>query len=399
METYDIIIVGSGISGMSLAHFCAKGGLTTLVIEKDERIGGTFHSHRFSGEASGFWLELGAHTCYNSYGSLIDVLHDCHILDTLTKREKVGYKMLVNGQLKSIPSRMSFVELLFSAPRLFTQKKTGQTIESYYSRIVGKKNFRKVMAPLFDAVICQKANDFPADLLFKKRPRRKDILKSFTLTHGLQSITDAISVQPKISIIKGKGVQTVTTDNDLFHLTTGDGSTYTAQTLGVATDAIAAARLLKAPFPELSEQLSKIQVSTVESVGVALKRKALSLPPVAGLIAVEDSFYSAVSRDTVKHDTYRGLCFHFREGVLTHEAKLRRIADVLKVNLSQLEEVVSRENRVPSLSLGHERVISETDRLLTGKRLLLTGNYFSGLAIEDCVSRSMTEFLRLKRSV
>jgi len=399
MESYDVIIVGSGISGMSLAHFCAKGGLTTLVIEKDERIGGTFHSHQFSGDASGFWLELGAHTCYNSYGNLIDVLHDCHILDTITKREKVGYKMLVAGKMSSVPSRMSFVKLLFSAPRLFTQKKTGQTIESYYSKIVGKGNFKKVMAPLFDAVICQRANDFPADLLFKKRPRRKDILKSFTLTHGLQSITDAISVQPRISIIKGKGVQAVTTSNDLFHLTTGDGSTYAAQSLALATDAIAAARLLKAPFPELSELLSRIQVSTVESVGVALKKKVLSLPPVAGLIAVEDSFYSAVSRDTVQHDTYRGFCFHFREGVLAHEAKLKRIADVLGINLSQFEGVVSRENRVPSLSLGHDRIVSEIDRLLVGRRLLLTGNYFSGLAIEDCVSRSMTEFLRLKSSV
>jgi len=143
METYDIIIVGSGISGMSLAHFCAKGGLTTLVIEKDERIGGTFHSHRFSGDASGFWLELGAHTCYNSYGSLIDVLHDCHILDTITKREKVGYKMLVNGQLKSIPSRMSFVELLFSVPVFSPRKKRARpsnpTIQGSSERRISAK--------------------------------------------------------------------------------------------------------------------------------------------------------------------------------------------------------------------------------------------------------------------
>lgn len=397
MEQYDIIIVGSGISGMSLAHYCAKEGLNILVIEKSGRTGGTFHSHRFSGDASGFWLELGAHTCYNSYGNLISLMQDCNILDTIVKREKVGYKMLLDGRIKSISSQMNFLELLFSAPRLFTQKKAGRTIESYYSGIVGRNNFKKALGPLFDAVICQRANDFPADLLFKKRPRRKDILKSFTLTHGIQSITDAIAVQPKISIIKGKEVRTITVSNDLFYIATGDGSAYTARNLAVATDAGTAAAILKSPFPELSEELSKIRVNVVESVGVTMKKKALPLPQMAGLIAVDDAFYSAVSRDTVKHDTYRGLCFHFKGGVLNHEAKLKRIADVLGVNLSQLEDITTRENIVPSLAVSHDGLISGIDRLLTGKRIFLTGNYFSGLAIEDCVSRSLNEFTRMKK--
>lgn len=395
MESYDIIIVGSGISGMSLAHFCARDGLTTLVIEKDDRIGGAFHSHRFPG-ADDFWLELGAHTCYNSYGNLIDVMSDCHILDTIIKREKVGYKMLVDGQIKSIPSRMNFVELLFSAPRLFFRKKTGRTIESYYSGVVGANNFRNVLGPLFDAVICQDASAFPADLLFKKRPRRKDILKSFALTLGIQSIIDAIAAEPRISVIKGKEIGTVDMRDDLFYIAAGDSSTYSSRGLALATDANTAARLLKGPMPQLSEELSKIRVNVVESVGVALKKKALSFPRVAGLIAKEDSFYSAVSRDTVKHDTYRGFSFHFRGGVLNRERRLKRIADVLGVNLSQLEDVVARENLVPSLSVGHDDLIGRIDGILAGRRLLLTGNYFSGLAIEDCVSRSWSEFSRLK---
>ena len=34
MEKYDIVIAGAGISGLSLAHFCTKAGLNTLVLEK-----------------------------------------------------------------------------------------------------------------------------------------------------------------------------------------------------------------------------------------------------------------------------------------------------------------------------------------------------------------------------
>ncbi|MGD0283610.1 MAG: FAD/NAD(P)-binding protein, partial [Dissulfurispiraceae bacterium] len=46
MPTYDVIIIGAGISGLSFAHYCGREGMRTLIIEKDAHIGGTIHSHR-----------------------------------------------------------------------------------------------------------------------------------------------------------------------------------------------------------------------------------------------------------------------------------------------------------------------------------------------------------------
>ena len=42
-------------------------------------------------------------------------------------------------------------------------------------------------------------------------------------------------------------------------------------------------------------------------------------------------------------------------------------------------------------------MIRVVDAELTGSRLALTGNYFTGVAIEDCVTRSRGEFERLRR--
>jgi hypothetical protein len=110
---------------------------------------------------------------------------------------------------------------------------------------------------------------------------------------------------------------------------------------------------------------------------------------------VDDSFYSVVSRDTVRDERYRGFAFHFKSGSTDYDSKLRRISEVLKVKREQFKNVVSTENFVPSLVVGHDLLVSEIDRLISGKRLFLTGNYFSGVAIEDCVSRSLSEFTRL----
>ncbi len=50
---------------------------------------------------------------------------------------------------------------------------------------------------------------------------------------------------------------------------------------------------------------------------------------------------------------------------------------------------------LPSPVLGHADVVAEIDRLCAGERLCLTGNWFGGLSIEDCVDRSRREWARV----
>ncbi|MCL4537458.1 MAG: FAD-dependent oxidoreductase [Nitrospirae bacterium] len=399
MGKYDIVIIGAGISGLSLAHYCAKEGLKTLVIEKTERVGGTLHSNRFE-DTNEFWIEMGAHTCYNSYRNLIEIMEDCTTISRLVRREKVPFKMLVDGQIKSIPSQLNFLELFCSAPRLFTLKKEGQSVESYYSRILGRTNYERVLAPAMNAVISQNANDFPADMLFKKRTRRKDIMKKFSLISGVQTITDSISSQKNIEILRGTEVLAVNFDNGYFQITTSN-ATYESDSLAIATPASAASKLLRESFPQISESLASIRVNSVESVGVAVRADLISLPLVAGIIPSlwpsSDIFYSVVSRDTVKDNTYRGFTFHFKPNSANQDAKLKRISEVLGVKQGQLDHVITKENLVPSLKVGHDSLVWMIDHAISESRLLLTGNYFDGMAIEDCVSRSLKEFVRLKK--
>lgn len=389
MGKYDLIVVGGGISGLGLAHYASRAGLGTLVLEKEERAGGCFYSHRREG---GFRLELGAHTCYNSYRHLIGVIEDMGLLWRIQARRKVPFRLLVDGRVKSIPSELNFIELLRCAPRIFTEKKAGRTVEAYYSRIAGPGNYRRVIGPALSAVPSQRADEFPADMLFKKRPRRKDIMKKFTFEGGLQGITDAISTSPGIEFRGGAGVSGIEREGDAFTVRTSRGS-HTCRSLALATPPSEAAALLRAPFPEVSAVLSLIKVVAVESVGVVVRKGSVGLAPFAGLIPVGDIFYSVVSSDTVPDENYRGFSFHFRPG-FENEVKLKRIREVLGVE--RFEDVVSRRVVLPAPVLGHEKLINELGLRISGRRLLLAGNYFTGLAVEDCVTRSLGEFLRLK---
>jgi protoporphyrinogen/coproporphyrinogen III oxidase len=399
MEQFDVIVIGAGISGLSLASYAAAAGLSTLVIEKSSRVGGCFHSHRFERDAAGFWLELGAHTCYNSYGGLIALMEKHGLMGSILPREKVSFKMLAGNEIRSITSQLSFPELFTSAWRLFSLKKDGESVESYYGQIVGSKNYQKVFGPAFNAVISQRANDFPADMLFNKRPRRKDVIKSFTLEGGLATVTDKLSANPGVKVLTGAEITRVSKNGGKYVVELADGRGFEAASLTLAAPPPEAARLSAEIAPELSRVLAQIKVETIESVGVAVQKEKLKIAPLAGIIATNDDFYSAVSRDTVPHKMYRGFCFHFKAGRLPLELKLKRAAEVLGVRGQDLEQIVERESRLPSPVVGHAAVVAEIDRSIASQRLYVTGNYFAGMAIEDCIVRSSKEFQRLSKAL
>ena len=67
MTDYDLLIVGAGIAGLSMAHYAAAAGLKVRVLERGSQAGGCLHSHRFIGEQDGFWLEPVSYTHLDVY--------------------------------------------------------------------------------------------------------------------------------------------------------------------------------------------------------------------------------------------------------------------------------------------------------------------------------------------
>jgi len=390
MEKYDVIVVGGGISGMSFAHYASKAGLGVLVLEKERIVGGSFHSVTLEKKPGDFWIELGAHTCYNSYRNLIEVMEDCGIIDQISPRAKVPFRLLKGNQVKSFPSQINFLELLISVPKLFTKKKEGETVKSYYGSIVGKKNFKKVFSALFSAVPSQNADEFPADALFKKRERRKDILKHYTMKKGLGSITNAIAAHNKLEIKYGTEIGKIEKNDRGYTLKTDQG-VFTSNHLAICTSITSVPDLIAGIAPAIAEAVEKIQHQKIESFGVVTPKDVSELKPFAGLVPTDDDFFSAVSRDTIPNEDYRGFTFHFKPDILTTEQKLEKVCEVLGITDEQIIETHEKLNVVPSLRLGHYELIDEIDLLLKESNLFVSGNYFAGLSIEDCVSRSKTE--------
>jgi protoporphyrinogen/coproporphyrinogen III oxidase len=84
--------------------------------------------------------------------------------------------------------------------------------------------------------------------------------------------------------------------------------------------------------------------------------------------------------------------------LLNWRQKTEKVCSVLGIDTVQIIEMREKSNTVPSLRLGHYELIAEIDAMLKDTNLFLSGNYFAGLAIEDCVVRAKAEVERMIRS-
>jgi protoporphyrinogen oxidase len=392
-QRLDMLVVGGGISGLGVAQMATAKGLQVRVLEASGHIGGAIHSHRFDTPEGPVWAELAAHTCYNSYGNLLRLIEASGGLASLQPKQKLRFRIQSGGQLLSIPSQLNFLELLGLPLRLWLSDKTGQTAAGYFGRLLGRRNFANVLGPALDAVVCQPAADFPADALFRKKPRRKEVMRSFTGATGLQSFAEAIA--GRLPVECNARVSAVSVEDSGYVVSLEDGRTLAASQLVLAVSPDLASRLLRPSLPDLAARLAEIEMAEIESQAVLLRKMELNLPELAGIIGREDDFYSVVSRDPVPDQHYRAFTFHFRPGRLDQAGRLQRICEVLGVEPSAIVQSASLNNRLPALRLGHAERIQWIDKCIKGTPLGLTGNWFQGVSIEDSLVRSASECERL----
>jgi UDP-galactopyranose mutase len=399
----DVVVLGAGVSGLSFAFRAAKAGRKVLVIEREAgRVGGCLHSHRLP---DGFWFELGAHGAFASYGGFVEMASATGALAGLQERGRARSRFGLGGDggwrwlgPAGVVRRLRWLDAAAHLPRGLSVGRAGKSVEGYYSSLLGPRNFRELVSPFLAAVSSQSADGFPVEgpgSLFKRRPRSAGVPRTFGFRGGLQTLCEAVTAMPGVRVVGGVEARSLGRSGGGFTIALSDGRSIEAPLCAVATPAPVAAALVERDWPEVAGALRRIGSSAIETLGVVLPRARPVPPEVAFLVATDGPFRSAVSRDVFPDARWRAFAFHFEAGRATRDEKLRSAAAALGVKPFDFACVVEARRTLPSPRLGHDEILRELTATLGGQRLALTGNYFDGLAIEDCVQRSFGEWARV----
>ena len=386
---YDVIIIGGGISGLSAAHYALQQSQKALLLEKSIKVGGCIHTYT-SAKADGFWLEMGAHAVYNSYDHVLQLVESLNLKDQIQLRKKLPFKLYDGNQTVSVFKALNLVRMSVGILKLKMLSKKDRTVSDYYQQVFGKKNYQKILRYAFDAVLSQDSKDFPAELLFKSYQRNKNFPRSFTFKNGLSVLVDALVKSPDFELKTNTMPTDIKRIDNRWQVLSGD-ERYICRKLVLATPlSVTKDFLAKTEFSELAEKLALAQTSKITSFGVIVDKNIVKhIPALAGLISIEQPFYSMVSRDVVDDERYRGFTFHFKGAFEYSQSQcMTYVLKFLGVSVDAVVDSVLIKNTLPMITPEFLSGLSEMQQALFDKDIYLTGNYFSRLAIEDCVRQS-----------
>ena len=160
-EQTDVVVVGAGISGLSLAHYLNQLGLGVVVFERDRRAGGKIHTRRH-GE---FLMEHGPNSLLETNPHLSGLVSDLGIEeDKIYTREVAKNRYIArSGDLHPIPlNPLAFIGTsLFSARaklRLLAEPFVGhgpdvdETLAAFVERRLGREFLNYAVDPFVAGV-------------------------------------------------------------------------------------------------------------------------------------------------------------------------------------------------------------------------------------------------------
>ena len=80
-DSYDIVIVGGGISGLFLAYKLVDTDLNILVLEKEKEFGGRIHTIL----KNGYQYECGAARFSNKHNKLLTLIHELGLKEDIVE--------------------------------------------------------------------------------------------------------------------------------------------------------------------------------------------------------------------------------------------------------------------------------------------------------------------------
>lgn len=225
-STYDVIVIGAGIAGLTAAWTLQQQGCRVCVLESSDRVGGKLHSERIDG----FLCEWGAHTFQRDARALrtlakrVGCLHDIARAASNSRARFIvrnnaleavpmgGPKQLLQSSLLSWSGKWAFVKEQWNRTRSpadeslgdFVRRRFGHEIAAYcadpmVSGIFGGDLDTLEVASAFPQLLAWEAEYGSLIRALQQQPAKRSA-SVYGFAHGMATLCHALARQLGVAI-------------------------------------------------------------------------------------------------------------------------------------------------------------------------------------------------------
>jgi oxygen-dependent protoporphyrinogen oxidase len=435
-----IVIIGAGISGLTLAYELEKAKKPYILLESSSRTGGYIHSVK----VDNYLLEVGPNSI------LIDAafdrfLHELNLSSSIEDAALVNKNRFIykNSCVQQIPSGP--LSLLFSSffsgktkrtifKEIFNTTKTreNESVYDFFTRRFSKEFTQYTIDPFATGVY---AGDIKQLLIEETFPQLVALEKEYgsiikgvfkkgfgtrrrtaTFAGGLQTLTDALVKQVSTISLQTKAVSILKSESGLHVTIQKNGSeteTITADHVVFCGTTFNAAELLKESFPAITSKFNKVQYAPIKAVYAAFKRKdvrhtmrgfgclypSVEASFLAGTIWNSSIFKDRCPDDEVLTTSFIGGMHHPDYTTLNDEEIKNRAVSQLKKDLNitgdpTFVSVAGWAKAIPQYDIYLKEARKEI-KALADQNIYITSNWTNSISLGECIQSARILALKL----
>ncbi|PDW02975.1 protoporphyrinogen oxidase [Candidatus Viridilinea mediisalina] len=445
MQSYDVIIVGAGISGMSAAYTLYKRGLEVLVLEASAEVGGAMRSHV---TADGYTFDCGPNTLATRDVRLWSDFGDLGLRRQMIVAGRSGKRryFLQHGKPLEIPSSpvglvrtplLPFAAKLQMLREPFVPRSGSpdESVASFFSRRLGPEAMQRLVDPFVSGVYSgdpeamsvkaafpslweaeRRAGSVIKGMLSGQPKAPKDTPKEPKMRSVTFSFQGGIATWPT-AIARTLGPQRVWSQaraSDIFQegglwrvvveRADGPAATVEARAVILATPAFNAAELVTELDKPAATALREIPYSSMAVVNLGYRRNQVAHPldgfgvlapscekrNFLGILWASSLFPPFAPADRVSTITLMGGALN---PIRPEQSREELIASAIRDNEQVLgasgEPEVVHYTRwptaIPQYNFGHDERIATLERLeQTRPGIYFLGSYRGGVGVPKC---------------
>jgi len=429
---HDVIVIGGGVSGLSVAYNLMVRGVSVQLLERQVRVGGNAVSTRFNG----FLMEHGPSTFNASVPDAVAQIDGLGLLDDafdLGPQVKKRY-LRHNGKLSGISTHpmgfftsnyLSLFGRLRMAMEGLQRRKPDdaeETIHAFATRRFGREFAEKVIEPLAAGLFMGDAKKLSIDAAFARLPEMEQKFGSITRgvlrakkdsapgrhlyswAQGVGQIPATLSSRLGERVLTGICVTKIRKTANGFVVYTADGARH-AKAVVLAVQPHVAAQMLDGLEDDAAQAAGAIYAPPINVVFLGYQRSQVAHPlDGLGVLSTKDDS-RIVSGVQFPSTMYPGRApdghvaiSAYAGGVRNPELAQLSDAELIALVSEEIGEllgitgkpVVMRTQRwalgLPQYALGHNArrtTLETTQNRLEG--LYVVGNFLQGVSLANCL--------------